>query len=83
MPDTLGKPNGWSEWAKYVLKSIERLERNVTQLEIKEDINKEKLLLEITAIKQEIVRLQVKAGLWGAAAAMIPTSIALILSLLL
>ena len=41
MTETTGRPNGWNEWAKYVLKSIERLETNVSQLDEKSDKNKE------------------------------------------
>jgi hypothetical protein len=45
--------NGWNEWAKYVLKSIERLEINQSLLEDKTVANKEELLREVNSVKDE------------------------------
>lgn len=77
------KYNGWNEWAKYVLKSIERLEYNLTALEEKSDINKIEMLKEMAEIKKEIAMLKTKAAVWGGMAASIPAIVSIIISILL
>lgn len=47
------KYNGWNEWSKYLVKSIERLENNVSMLEDKTVMNKEELIKLITGMKEE------------------------------
>jgi len=46
--------NGWPEWGKYVLKSIERLDAKVGTLCENQ-----------TVLRSEIAALKVKAGVWG------------------
>jgi len=83
MADIEVKYNGWNEWAKYVLKSIERLEHNITTLEDKADINKLEVLKEIADIKREIAMLKTKSAMWGAIAASIPVIIGIIITLII
>jgi hypothetical protein len=46
--------NGWNEWAKYVLKELERQSKKDEEQDIK--INNQ---------DKQIARLEVKAGVWG------------------
>jgi len=64
-------PNGWSEWSKYVLKELDRLNTCLTE------VNNN-----VTEIKVEIATLKVKSGLWGAAAGTIPVVIAIAIALI-
>ena len=54
-------PNGWNEWSKFVLKELERLNSCYENLDAKVD-----------SIKEDVVMLKVKAGLWGALGGAIP-----------
>jgi hypothetical protein len=74
--------DGWNEWAKYVLKSIDRLECNINRLETKNSTDKNILLIEITelrkdmnSLKEEVIVLntsfKIKSSLWGAASGLI------------
>ena len=67
MPDT-----GWTEWSKYVLKELERL--NSTQEAIEKRLN---------SIEVEIGMLKVKAGVWGALAGGVPAVIAIVLTVIM
>lgn len=59
--------DGWTEWSKYVLKELERLNGCY-----------EGLRMDVNAISTEIATLKVKAGIWGLVGATIP-AIAVIL----
>lgn len=61
MPQNQEPENGWKEWSKYVLKELERLSKAQKEMN-------DTLIL----IQRDIAGLQVKAGLWGAAAGAIP-----------
>jgi hypothetical protein len=54
--------NGWNEWSRHVLAELER-----NNDELKE------LRSALEGIRVEIATLKVKAGVWGAAAGLIPT----------
>lgn len=60
--------NGWTEWSKYVLKELERL--NACYDSLNEKVGK---------ISNDIMMLKVKSGVWGAIAGLIPVVIALVL----
>lgn len=64
-------PNGWNEWSKFVLKDIE-------QRHLWEDKIEEKL----EVMGKDIVRLQMKSGIWGAIAGLIPSTVVVIYFLL-
>ena len=81
-PDT----NGWPDWSKYVLNELIRLNDNqvavlnkITQVEILtaevRRLSTEASVLreQIVILKTQIAQLQIKAGLWGAIGAAIPT----------
>lgn len=55
------EPNGWNEWSKFVLKELERLNLSVDQLKVRVEV-----------LHADVMLLQLKAGLWGAAAGALP-----------
>lgn len=63
--------DGWDQWAKFVLKELERLNANY-----------ETLRKEISKIYPEIATLKTKAGLWGAIGAAIPVLLMLAIQLM-
>ena len=75
-------PNGWEEWGKYVLKALEAGDNSRAQLtkEIKE------LRLSLAAMQADLAvirtELKIKAGVWGALGAAIPTIVILAVQLL-
>lgn len=60
--------NGWTEWGKYVLKELERL--NACYASLDEKVDKTNI---------EIAKLKIKSGVWGAIAGLIPVVIVLII----
>ena len=60
-PDLLNN-NGWSEWGKYVLKELERLN----------DCYEEQQKI-MQRIQVEIAMLKVKSSVWGGMAGLIPS----------
>lgn len=64
---------GWNEYKLLVLEQIERLSKQVTNLEAKVDGFRAD---DMGNVKVEIALLKQKAGLWGAIAGMIPAAIA-------
>ena len=61
----------WTQWSQHVLTELERLN------EIQETLRKE-----VQELNMGIVKLQVKAGLWGSAAGMVPGIIGMVIWLL-
>jgi len=59
--------NGWPEWSRYVLKSIEDLQKEVI---IVQEI--------VTKTRIDIAQLKVKAGIWGLIGGAIPAIAAVI-----
>ena len=87
MPPSNGTPNGWAEWSKFVLKAIERLENAdaartvaLAKSDARVAVANAEIVKELAKIKAEIAALQVKAGIWGAAAGAIPVIIMLIIN---
>ena len=64
---------GWNEYKLLVLDQIERLSRQVTELERKVDAFRAD---DIASVKVDIALLKQKAGLWGAVAGLIPSALA-------
>lgn len=79
--DTL-KPNGWNEWANYVLKSLEDLKKQLESTDCSVKENKEDFLKAIGDLKADIRVLQTKvtqrATFTGALAGFIPSLAAFI-----
>jgi len=71
-PKLQSSEDGWDQWAKFVLKELERL-----------NVNYEALRKEVGKIHTEIATLKVKAGLWGAAGAAVPILLMLAVQLML
>jgi hypothetical protein len=63
--------NGWSEWQNHVLAELKRLNTNLENFEEKNESDHRNIFTTLAALK-------VKAGIWGAAAGLIPGVIALI-----
>jgi len=59
--------NGWTEWSKYVLKTLEETNEDVKV--IRQDVSK---------LFTEIAMLKVKAGIWGAMGGAIPVVVLLL-----
>ena len=57
--------NGWNEWAKYVLKTLEKLEEEGS-------INREEIQKIRTALKIVQIRMSMRAALIGAVAGFLP-----------
>lgn len=57
----MNEPNGWSAYERLVMNKLETLEDRVDGLDEK-----------LTLIRIDVAQLKVKAGIWGAAAGMIP-----------
>ena len=53
--------DGWNEWSKHVLKSLERIDTDLQRVE--KGVNE---------VKLEIAMLKVKASIWGGLAGTIP-----------
>ena len=66
-----GNKNGWAEWSRFVLKELERLNGCY------DDINEK-----VGLIREEIVALKIKAGVWGLIGGMIPVAVGLMIYLL-
>lgn len=93
MPDSTLETNGWNQWAKYVLKTLEELSQYNKDTAIKVDQNKDAYIealnafkLEVTAqfgdLKKEIsvikTKTAIRSSLIGAIAAGIPAAAYLI-----
>ena len=64
--------NGWSGYQRLVLSRLDTLDNKVEQLG--EDIH-EMQRDDINALKIEVAMLKVKAGIWGAAAGLLPAAL--------
>jgi hypothetical protein len=62
----------WPEWARYVLEELKTLKRRADECDAK-----------IVVLQIEMTKLQVKSGLWGAAAGAIPGLVAFMIWLLM
>lgn len=62
MPDNIASPppsapNGWTQWSKYVLEELKRLNKCYDSLDARLQI-----------MQKDVITLKVKAGFWGAGA---------------
>ena len=60
----MNETNGWSAYEKLVLSRINAIEHDIQTLDEK-----------LTMLRIDVAQLKVKAGVWGAAAGMIPAVI--------
>ena len=58
--------NGWDASGTHVLKTLERLDRNINKLDGR-----------LRSVQEDMAMLKVKSGLWGAAAGAVPSAIAI------
>ena len=70
-PKLQASEDGWDQWAKFVLKELERLNANY-----------ETLRQEVGKVHTEIATLKVKAGVWGAIGAAVPVLALLLIQLM-
>jgi len=73
MSETGAPVPGWNEYKLLVLDQIERVSRQVAELERKMDAMRAD---DIASVKVEIALLKQKAGLWGAIAGIVPSALA-------
>ena len=66
------EPNGWNQWAKFVLNELERLDKNVTELDTKLD----KIILDLATFKTEQ---KLKAGFIGFLTGLVPAILSVLL----
>jgi hypothetical protein len=66
------EPDGWHQWAKFVLAELERLNSCYEQTR-----------KNIEEIKVAVAQLQIKAGIFGAIGGFIPVALVIILQLLM
>ena len=66
-----GGANGWGEWKRLILASIERQDREHSEL-----------IRSLDAVRIDLAGLKVKAGIWGALAGLIPVIAAILWTLL-
>ena len=71
-PKLQASEDGWDQWAKYVLKELERL-----------NVNYETLRKEVGKVHTEIATLKVKAGVWGTVGGAIGAAIPVLVMLLI
>lgn len=57
MNEIVYKTNGWNEWSKYVLMTIDAITRDVQKLEEQTVNNREELLAKIAELNRNIVEL--------------------------
>ena len=69
--------NGWSEWSKYVLQELKRLNDCYESLNKKMDEICKGVEKKIQKNREDIIVLKLKAGLWGLLGGAIPIVIAL------
>jgi predicted DNA binding CopG/RHH family protein len=60
--------DGWTEWSKYVLKELERLNTEQKAIASKMDAQHLETLERINAINQDITAIKIKASTFGAIA---------------
>ena len=53
------EPNGWNEWSRHVLSELERLDRDIRNLDDKVD----KLLVAVATLKVKVALIAAGAGL--------------------
>ena len=63
--------NGWNEWSKHVLKELERL--NDCYVKLDNGIQK---------VREDIVGLKIKSGIWGIIGGAIPVAVLVLMKLL-
>jgi len=74
MPDTT-TTNGWNEYAKHVLKELERHSAWQDRMDEKFAAHQRDMALQHASLQTEIAMLKVKAGVWGAVAGAIPAAV--------
>ena len=80
MPDDNERStNGWTEWGKFVLKELERLNKVIADLISSYNNELKAIRKEMKERDEEIVGLKIKSGVWGLIGGLIPVLIVLIL----
>lgn len=73
MPTSPSNGNGWDKWAKHVLFELERLNKEMGEMNDKMTSIQGEMNDKMTLIHIEIAKLKVKAGVWGLVGGAIPT----------
>lgn len=70
---------GWDEYRRLILSELERLDESVKESRKSELEAIQKLLMDITKLREDVVTLKVKAGVWGILGGVITTLGAILL----
>lgn len=70
----------WETWRNHVLIELKRLDDSVKDNQRAILSSKEELKREIDLVRVEVVKLKIKAGVWGAVAGAIPAIVYILIS---
>tara|TARA_R110002126_G_scaffold84465_24_gene205300 strand:+ start:2350 stop:2589 length:240 start_codon:yes stop_codon:yes gene_type:complete len=71
--------DGWDEYRRLILSELERLDVAVRDSNKSDTESLNKLLLDVIKLREEVVALKVKAGIWGILGGVITTIGAILL----
>tara|TARA_R110002094_G_scaffold104568_1_gene103886 strand:+ start:753 stop:992 length:240 start_codon:yes stop_codon:yes gene_type:complete len=71
--------DGWDEYRRLILSELERLDEAVKDSNKSDAAALNKLLLDVIKLREEVVALKVKAGVWGILGGVITTIGAILL----
>ena len=72
-------PESWNEYRRLILSELERLDEAVKESHKTDTEALQKLLLDVIKLREEVVALKVKAGVWGILGGVITTIGAILL----
>lgn len=58
-------PKSWDEYRELVLQEIERINKNITEMNNRLDRNYHEYQAELSKLKIDVAMVQVKTGIWG------------------
>ena len=70
---------GWDEYRRLVLSELERLDKAVKESDKSDAVAISKLLVDVTRLREDVVALKIKAGIWGILGGVITTIGAILL----
>jgi hypothetical protein len=66
--------NGWNEYAKFVIKELERLNENQESMTRAHNDHRMETQRGMSELKTDIAMLKLKSGIWGFAAGALPAA---------
>lgn len=71
--------DSWNEYRRLILSELERLDQSMKHSDQSDTASINKLLLDVIKLREEVVALKVKAGIWGILGGVITTIGAILL----